>query len=101
MKGILSSDGCAFLFDCPGCGQLHAVWVKQPACPGDRQYPVWSWNGSLDTPTFTPSLLVKGGDFEHPHAVCHSFIRDGRIQFLSDCTHALTGQTVEMQEVKP
>lgn len=32
-------------------------------------------------------------------AVCHSFVRDGRIQFLADCTHAMAGQTVDLPEV--
>jgi hypothetical protein len=27
---------------------------------------------------------------------CHLFIRDGALQFLSDCTHKLAGQTVDM-----
>jgi hypothetical protein len=26
--------------------------------------------------------------------VCHSFITDGQIQFLGDCTHPMAGQTV-------
>ena len=29
-------------------------------------------------------------------SVCHSFVTDGLIQFLGDCTHALAGQTVDM-----
>ena len=28
--------------------------------------------------------------------VCHTFVTDGRIQYLGDCTHALAGQTVDM-----
>lgn len=31
--------------------------------------------------------------------VCHSFVTDGRIQFLSDCTHSLAGQTVDLPEM--
>ena len=31
---------------------------------------------------------------------CHSFVTDGRIQFLSDCTHALAGQTVDLPDIK-
>jgi len=31
--------------------------------------------------------------------ICHSFIRDGKIQFLGDCTHALAGQTVDLPEL--
>jgi hypothetical protein len=28
--------------------------------------------------------------------VCHSFVTDGKIQFLSDCTHSLANTTVEI-----
>jgi hypothetical protein len=30
--------------------------------------------------------------------ICHSFITDGRIQFLGDCTHRLAGQTVPIPD---
>ncbi len=30
------------------------------------------------------------------NTVCHSFLTDGRIQFLDDCTHAMAGQTVDL-----
>lgn len=30
--------------------------------------------------------------------VCHSFIKDGKIQFLGDCTHALANQTVDLPD---
>jgi hypothetical protein len=35
-----------------------------------------------------------------PSPLCHSFVRDGRIEFLSDCTHSLAGQTVELPEIE-
>mgnify|MGYP007013250410 CR=1 FL=1 len=31
-----------------------------------------------------------------PPAVCHSFVVDGRMQMLGDCTHALAGQKVDI-----
>ena len=31
--------------------------------------------------------------------VCHSFVTDGRIQFLGDCTHDLAGHTVELPDL--
>ena len=92
------------MFFCPGC-QTHHGPVVQPVR--------WAWNGSLDAPTFTPSILVTGkrpitddeanrimaGEvLDIPDLVCHSFVTDGRIQFLSDCTHALAGQTVELPD---
>ena len=79
-------------FDCPGCGVLHVVPVEGPRA--------WGFNGSLERPTLTPSLLVRWtmGEERREH-VCHSFVRDGRIQFLTDCTHARAGQTVDLSEV--
>lgn len=101
-------DG-GYTFDCPGCGCTHAIPV------GAGKGPRWGFNGSVDRPTFTPSLLARWTRSEPPVTgdnldewkrapwtqtkvahVCHSFITDGRIQFLGDCTHALAGQTVDL-----
>lgn len=44
---------------------------------------------------------------EHPEDAdvhcqrCHTFITDGKVQFLSDCTHALAGQTLDLPELPP
>lgn len=78
--------GRVYSFHCPGCGYLHPFEV-----------PHWTWNGSLEKPTFNPSLLVGQHD---PKIRCHSYVREGRIEFLSDCHHALAGQTVDLPEVK-
>lgn len=32
-----------------------------------------------------------------PEHICHSFVRDGLIQYLPDCTHHLAGQTVPLE----
>lgn len=66
---------------CPGCDVWH-----DPTIAPDR----WAWDGDTVHPTLSPSLLVTGG----PDLRCHSFVRDGKWQFLSDCTHDLAGQTV-------
>jgi len=29
-------------------------------------------------------------------SICHSFVTDGQIQFLGDCTHKLAGRTVPL-----
>lgn len=78
------------VFECPGCGYGHPVHVD-PA----KGRPLWTWNGSMTAPTFSPSLLLLP-----PGPRCHSFVEDGRIRFLSDCDHALAGQTVELPEVE-
>lgn len=100
-------------FRCPGCKSTHSVMTGEG--PGPR----WGYNGNPDAPTFTPSILVRAGHFvpgqegkrcwcdyirEHPEEAeegfrgeqCHSFVTDGKIQFLDDCSHDLKGQTVAL-----
>src|SRR3546814_5434913 len=72
---------------------------------GDGPGPRWGYNGNPESPTFTPSILVSyngpdAGRNGAPPAICHSFVTDGRIQFLGDCTHALASQTVDLPEFK-
>lgn len=82
------------------------VGFKCPGCRGPQQLPVkgpraWAWNGSMDKPTFTPSILTtwtSGADSQK--RICHSFVTDGHIKFLSDCTHKLAGQTIELSDVQ-
>jgi hypothetical protein len=101
-------NGADFMFWCPGCKCGHGVWTT--ARNGNNC--LWSFNGNLDKPTFSPSLLIRGTcditDEEHKRImagetitprtfVCHSFVHNGTIQFLTDCTHALAGKTVPME----
>ena len=85
-----------YLFFCPGCKCDHGVWTTER----NRLQAIWSFNGNLDKPTVSPSILVRWtkttGTVEDK--VCHSFINDGKIQYLSDCTHELAGQTIELPE---
>lgn len=81
------------VFDCPGCKMEHAVVTSA------KSGPVWGFNNDLDRPTFTPSISVKYSYIDQtPRAICHSFVTDGKIKFLSDCTHSLSGQTVDLPE---
>ncbi|WP_037422010.1 DUF6527 family protein [Sinorhizobium sp. CCBAU 05631] len=94
---LRSVEGGRIMFWCPGCDGAHQVGVGEG--PGPR----WGYNGNPDAPTFTPSVLVTyngadAGKDGAPPAVCHSFVTDGRIQFLGDCTHALAGQTVDLPD---
>ena len=64
--------------------------------------PCWGWNRDPDAPTFTPSVLVSTPDPDAPGrnlAVCHSWVTDGLIRFLSDSTHALAGQVVLLPDI--
>jgi len=77
-----------YMFKCPGCKYLHPFHVNSH--PNGSK---WNFNGDVNKPTFTPSLLVND---HHPESRCHLFLTEGKIQFLSDCHHELAGQTVEM-----
>lgn len=60
--------------------------------------PNWTWNGNVESPTLKPSILTRGGDVDGEH-VCHSFVNDGRVQFLDDCSHEFAGQTLDLLEI--
>ena len=94
-KMKVSPEGYA-IFRCPGCNGNHRLHVK---INGEALLPepCWDWNGSLDTPTFTPSLRIQWnyGDGDEQ---CHSNVTEGKIGFHGDSTHALKGQTVDLPE---
>ena len=78
---------------CPACERHHHVWTK-----------LWSFDGNLLAPTFSPSVKVTydgrdAGWRGAPKACCHYFIRAGQIEFCSDSTHALAGQTVALPDL--
>lgn len=85
-----------YMFYCPGCEVGHYVGFS------------WEFNNDFEKPTFKPSILVTWP--ANPEATeefkewrterrCHTFITDGKIQFLDDCTHKLKGKTVELPEL--
>lgn len=98
MRRLIEYEKNLVGFHCPGCGYGHCVGVNGRTIPGSEgSLNSWTWNQKFDYPTFSPSVLVnkeKAGRFP----LCHSFVKDGRIQFLSDCTHALAGQTIELED---
>lgn len=109
VRGVLRViEGGAVGFWCPGCKCHHVVTSD------------WRFNGDYDRPTFEPSVLVRNGHYatgfkegqncwctynaEHPDDPvvytcqrCHSFVRNGMIEFLTDSTHVLAGQTVKIE----
>jgi Family of unknown function (DUF6527) len=106
------SNHADFIFWCPGCRCGHGIWTTQRNSWGGH----WQFNGNMERPTFSPSLLITHDESTPPvtpenieqwqkqpwpqtkvRKVCHSFITDGKIQFLPDCTHELRGQTVPME----
>lgn len=86
MSKVRQLTETALRFSCPGCEDWHVIRTGPNG---------WAWDGSFDAPTFSPSVLVEGGG---RNIRCHSFVRSGRIEFLSDSTHALAGQTVDLPD---
>lgn len=90
----------ALLFACPGCAAggpvgylgIHLLPVNAP----DIGKPSWDWDGDLEAPTLSPSILT------HEHGLyprCHSFLKAGVFEFLKDSTHPLAGQHVLMPDL--
>jgi len=77
-----------YLYNCPGCGYEHAFGLRSEG--GNHEF-----NMDLNNPTVSPSLLQNFS----PDKKCHSYIKNGKIEFLSDCWHKLAGQTVELPEI--
>jgi hypothetical protein len=107
---LRSIEGNRIGFWCPGCDSMHVIVAKEGR---------WTWDGNAEMPTFSPSVLVRGGHYapghsgacwctynaEHPDqpakyecSICHSFVTKGRIQFLDDCTHHLKGHNVDLPD---
>lgn len=106
-------EGGRLAFWCPGCKDDHVV-----------NKTVWQFNENYGAPTFYPSVLVTSGHYvsawkpgsacwctynrDHPDNPssfkcerCHTFVTDGKIQFLADCSHELAGQTVPLPDYPP
>jgi Family of unknown function (DUF6527) len=100
-----SADGYTgegYVHWCPACNEAHAFAVGKPFKSGAQ----WTFNGDVERPTFTPSMNIisnpRGHKNHQPNQsteVCHYFLRDGTIQYLGDCTHALRGQTVPLPDL--
>ena len=73
------------VFHCLGCDMIHVVDER------------WTFNNDFNKPTISPSLKVSYPYNDEEH-ICHSFIRDGIMQYLSDCTHHLAGKTIEIPD---
>jgi hypothetical protein len=79
MSKLERLEGGLAAFYCPGCKCSHGLDSR------------WTISGTEDAPTIMPSVMHEGR--------CHLFVRDGMIQYLSDCTHKLAGKTVPMEDI--
>jgi hypothetical protein len=114
-KVLRDTEDNGLMFWCPGCETARRI--QHGAGSGPR----WTWNGNAEKPTFTPSVLVRSGHYAPGHdnkkgcwctynaerpdepdkfhcQSCHSFVTDGNIKFLGDCSHELAWQTVPLPD---
>jgi hypothetical protein len=111
MPKVKENNKGYYSFECPGCGLTHNIPTEQ----SDSTLK-WQFNGDVDNPTFSPSLLNRWGKEAEPNfkepaepfgegapgswsGRCHLFITNGQIQFCQDSTNALAGKTVEMAQI--
>ena len=89
---------------CPGCLEMH------------RLPDSWTFDGNLESPTFTPSFRHSGikqvwvngewtGEWERDASgntvpfVCHYNLISGILHFCNDSTHVLASKTVPLPEL--
>ena len=93
--------------DCPGCATFgfkyfpatHTFYIRPF---GNGENAVWQFDGNIEYPTFSPSLIGSSHHWVNEEWVpwtCHFFLENGIFKFLNDCTHKLAGQHVAMREV--
>jgi hypothetical protein len=121
MPCVENGETTGYMVFCPACkcGHLFNTKAGNPNGVGGHK-PTWQFvNNDVEKPTFRASMLVKCGHFADgkspkdcwlckrvaagerdfsPCSLCHSFVTDGKIQFLNDCSHALKGQTVDLPD---
>lgn len=105
MRRVGSSEGYTaggLAHWCPACEEMHAFALDGKNASGAQ----WTWNGNVEAPSFSPSMLIKINPPGHPHyqpqatsSVCHYILTAGVINFCGDCTHAMKGQSVSLPDL--
>ena len=86
---VYEHEGTNYVMKCY-CGNYHTY---------DKR---WTFKGSPDSPSFTPSMKVQphrwnpATEKHEPQGCCHFFVTNGKIEFCDDCTHEFSGQTLPM-----
>lgn len=104
-------EGNMVAFYCKGCNQYHSININKDGTG-------WEFNENYESPTFTPSIKVTSGHYMTGHnggcwctynksnpdnpssfkcLICHCYVTNGKIEYLSDCSHDLAGKIVEME----
>jgi len=87
----------ALMFCCPGCAEMFdSDGIHILPINGTGPNPTWGFDGNLEAPTLTPSILTGKGE---PGKRCHSFLRGGVFEFLGDSSHSLAGQKIPIPDL--
>jgi hypothetical protein len=125
-SGEWGPGGLAYYFWCPGCEELHS-FITQRSDSFRPSGPLWDFDGNMECPTFSPSLIMWCGhyaDLRHGRptdscwctynekliaegkepsrfkcSICHLFLKSGMLQFLPDSTHHLAGKTIPLPDL--
>jgi hypothetical protein len=89
-KILRSLDGHRVGYWCEGCDELHVIRFVNG---------LHTWDGNIVRPTFSPSVFYEQKGADGREHVCHTFIRDGLVQFLDECTHHLAGLTLPLPDL--
>lgn len=83
-----------YCFLCPACQLRHFIVTRRADGNGDT----WAFNDDLNNPTVQPSIRVTWPKGDKT-VLCHSFVTNGVIHFLSDCTHNFAGKSLHLPEI--
>lgn len=72
------------MYFCPACNTAHHVPLGRNG---------WSWNEKPESPSIVPSIFISANGLK-----CHSIITDGKITYLTDSSHKMLGQTVDLPD---
>lgn len=72
-------------FWCPACNEVHAINLDDVSGP-------FRWTVDFEKNTIHPSVRTLDA------TNCHSYVKNGQIEFLSDSNHAMRGTTVDLPD---
>lgn len=114
LKPYASSDDGerGYSFWCPACAGRHHYRTQAPNFPrpDGTPWPVWSFNGDMERPTFLPSLLIYydpghwGDDGKWVvtgprKTICHLHLKNGQLEYCNDNPHAMNNLVVPLPDI--
>ena len=94
--GAFASVTCGYHFFCPGCKTIHGFRIVNYDPNANPPLPTWTFNGDLEKPTFSPSLLYQKENGAKQR--CHLFMTNGELHFCGDSEHELAGKVVPIPD---